>query len=222
MVGGNISQAFDVAFGNMTLLGLLAALSTLLLGYIQCELIERRVSTDFSLRKLETTELDRALLLFRKASDRVREIHLESAQLAAAERRDRRRRRIELREKFTSELQDLGDYTRDLRSTIARIRSRPLHRYRSWEHVISLQAAFRRSIDAYFLIVLMLSAFYLLSQGTTRAGSVKDAIDAFTQWTPFNSALNAGWLLIGAVVGVLPVFYFRHRSKLRKLHALQI
>jgi hypothetical protein len=222
MGGGAINDALGFAFGNMTLLALLAAASALLFGYIRCELLERSISTDFSLRKLESLELARALLLYRKASDRLRQIWLEKAQLGGSEWRGRRRRRIEFREKYASELQDLDNFTRDLRSTIASISCRPLHRYRSWAQVISLQVAFRRSIDAYFLVATMLSAFFLLSRSATRAHGLKDAIDSFTQWKPFDGAPTASWLLIGTAVGVLPIVYVRHRRKLRKVHAQQI
>ena len=222
MVGAEINETLDLAFGNTTLLALLAALSTLLLGYLQCELAGRRLSTDFSLRKLESMELARALLLYRKATDRLREIYLESTKLDGANRKERRRRRTEFRETHTSEFQDLSDYTRDLRSTINRIRRRPLHRYQCWAQVISLQVAFRRSIDAYFLFAVTLSALFLRSQGETRARSLQDAIDAFTQWKPFDGALNASGLLIVAAIGVLPICYFRHRLRLHKQHAVQV
>jgi hypothetical protein len=222
MIGGDTNEAVRLALGNITLLALLAALSTLLLGYFQCAFLERRASTDFSLRKLETVELVRALLLYRMACDRLREIYLESAKLSGGVRRERRRRKIEFREKFASELQDLGDYTKDLRSAIVRIRSRPLHRFTSWARFMSLEVAFRRSIDAYFLIAISLSALFLLSQGAAGGRSVTEAIDTFTHWRPFDGGLTAGWLLIGTVVGVLPIAYFRHRSKLRRLHAEQV
>lgn len=222
MVGAEINEALGLAFDNVTLLALLVALSTLLLGYIQCELAGRRLSTDFSLRKLESMELARSLLLYRKASDRLREIYLESTRLDGADRRDRRRRRIEFRERHASEFQDLSDYARDLRSTIIRIRGRPLQRYKSWAQVMSLQVGFRRSINAYFLTAVTLSVLFSRSQGEAHARSVKDAIDAFTQWKLFDGALNASGLLIVAAIGVLPIFYLRHRLKLRKLHAVQI
>jgi hypothetical protein len=222
MVGGTINEAIGLAFGNVTLLASLAAVSTLLLGYIRCELLERRLSTDFSLRKLESLELARALLLYRKASVRLQEIRLERARLGGSEWRGRRRRRIEFREKYASELQDLADFTKDLRSTIVRIGRRPLQRYRSWAQIMSLQVAFRRSIDAYFLTTTMLSAFFFMSQGARPDRSLKDVIDTFTQWKPFNGAPAASWLLIGTAIAVLPIAYVQHRLKLRKRHAGQI
>jgi hypothetical protein len=222
MLGGAINDALGLAFGNVTLLALLAAVSILLFGYIRYELLERSIATDFSLRKLESLELARALLLYRKASDRLRQIWLEKARSSGSEWRGRRRRRIEFREKYASELQDLDNFIRDLRSTIVAISCRPLHRYRSWAQVISLQVAFRRSVDAYFLVAAMLSALFFLSQGATRARGLKDAIDSFTQWRPFDGALSASWLLIGTSVGVLPIVYVRNRLKLRKMHAQQI
>src|SRR6266404_1699819 len=128
MSGGDITAAFSLASGNAGVLALLVVLSSLFAGCIQYNMSARRIRPDFSLRKLESIELTRAMLLYEKASGRLKEIYHENEQAGAAWLA--RLRRSKLRQKFGGELEDLETYADDLRAMIVRLRLRPIQRYK--------------------------------------------------------------------------------------------
>src|ERR1043166_9151573 len=127
MFSGVLSTAFADFPGNAMLIALLVLPLTLAMGFARACFLARRSQPDFSLRKLESFELERAVILLQKV---VRRIEGIAGTVDAGAHRSKRSRQKSLRQIFGHELEDLETYARDLRSTIITIRSGPLQVYR--------------------------------------------------------------------------------------------
>ena len=130
------SEAF-ILFANAAVFAGLLVLPGIVAGYVLCKVRVRQTCTDFSLGKLESVELDRAVLLYQWARERQKEIQHQCAQVSGTfvARYHQRRR---LRRTFADERCQLGAYAVHLRSTIIRLRRAPICRLRSWMRVRSL------------------------------------------------------------------------------------
>src|ERR1700733_8772867 len=82
-VGGELA----VALINALLLSLWAVLPGLGAGYVRQSLAIRRIRPEFSLRKSEASELDRAVVLYQTACARIEEIQEQAERPAALWRR---------------------------------------------------------------------------------------------------------------------------------------
>src|SRR5258708_19813823 len=109
MIGGLFGEAISFALSDAALLALAAALPTLLVLYLRCSLEARKLGPDLSLGKLETIELQRAVLLYEKALRRRAEIDRQRAPLGPP-LRAWLRPRIEFRKKSPPNLHDLDRY----------------------------------------------------------------------------------------------------------------
>ena len=78
MVEPGSSEEFTLALVNAVLLALWPVLPGLLLGYVRQSLAARHVRPEFSLRKSEALELDRAARLYGKICDRLKIIKNQS------------------------------------------------------------------------------------------------------------------------------------------------
>ncbi|HEX2216904.1 MAG TPA: hypothetical protein VHG27_09490, partial [Xanthobacteraceae bacterium] len=109
-----------------------AVVPLLLVGYIRQSIAARRIQPELSLRKLESIELDRAVLLYEKVCNRLKDFdqQLEHAK-ANASWWARHRRRAQIRRQYGDELADLEAYAHHLRSTIIRLRRRPIRRFKA-------------------------------------------------------------------------------------------
>ena len=74
MIEEGIGQELSVALVNVVLLALWPVLPGLLFSYIRQSLVALRVRPEFSLRKSEAIELDRAMLMYEKVCHRLEEI----------------------------------------------------------------------------------------------------------------------------------------------------
>jgi DnaJ domain len=152
-------QAFSAAAAYAALLALWAALPVLLLGYTRRSLSIRRLRANFSLRKTESTELDRAVLHYDKVRRRIEEIHNQSAGPRSLWRT------IfgyypDFDENQADELEDLRAHAHHLRATIVRLRRQPLQRLRSWVHVLSSHFALGGALATYIVgLGLLIVAF---------------------------------------------------------------
>jgi DnaJ-like protein len=226
------SEALWMALSNATLLASAATIASMLVAYILCIISARKMVANFSLRKLESVELDRAVLLYEKVFDRLQEIYCEGEH-AEASLLARYKHRKKVSRKFAEELADLQAYASHIRSTIIRLRCRPIQRFKSWLHINSSRFALSRSLASCFLVLAMLIARsylfeqhilfeqrYLLQQVSAEA--MDSVFEGFLAWQPFvDRMLSANPIGAGFIAVVTPVFYFYRRLKLRREHARQ-
>jgi hypothetical protein len=156
-----INEALWMALSNAALLASVVTIASMLVVYILCIISARKMRANFYLRKLESLELNRAVLLYEKAFDRLQEIYCEGGH-AEASFLARYKHRKTVRRKFAEELEDLEAYAAHIRSTIIRLRCRPIQRFKSWLHINSSRFALSRSLASCFLVLAMLTARFCL------------------------------------------------------------
>ncbi len=207
----------SVALINACVLALSAVLPVLLLGYIQQFLAVRRIRPEFSLRKSETTELDRAISLYEKACDRLKEIS-EQGERPNAFWRALFGLRVDLHERHADELQDVEAHAQHLRTTIARLKRRPLQRLRSWVHVVSLRFALGGALAVHITgLALLIVGFDSLWADELTTSATNPLV-----WYPFDEHLfyaNAAAAAFAAVLA--PAFYILRRRHLRQEYVLE-
>jgi len=139
---------FSPALVNSVLLAAQPALPLLLLACFRQLLRARHMRPEFSLRKPEAAELERAVRLYNRACLRLDEIEESGRQLNS-----RWRAFFPLQSDFdrdaVDEREDLNAHVLHLRATIIRLRRVPLRRLRSWAHAISMRFALFRALAGY-------------------------------------------------------------------------
>jgi hypothetical protein len=222
MLGELFSEALSFAPGSAALGALVAVLPGLLLLYVHCSVESATRRRDHSLGKLETIELDRALLLYSKVARRREEIdrHRHGAQ---AGWRARWRSRAAFRKTFGAELEELRCYARDLRATIARLRGRPIRRLKFWIHLISARFALGGAIacNALALALLVACSYDAGPLAFAPAGDV--SFETFLLWqAPAGRLLLANWMAVSFGAAAMPLFYVARRVQLHARHGDQI
>jgi hypothetical protein len=189
------SEAF-VLFANAVVFAGLLVLPGIAAGYVLCKLRVRQACTDFSLGKLESVELDRAVLLYQGARERQEEIQRQCAQVSGTlVARYRQRRR--LHRTFAEERWQLGAYAAHLRSTIIRLRRAPIGRLRSWMQVRSLYSTLGGGLVVYAAAWIALIAVY---QPYHPWRNVADDLNDLLLWEPVDFHVLVGNLLASAMV----------------------
>jgi DnaJ domain len=223
-----ISEAVSIALSNAAQLASGVTLASMLVAYIICNISVRKMGTDFSLKRLESFELERAVLLYEKVFHRVQEIRREGEQ-AQAGLLARYKHRKKVRRKFAEELADLDAYAAHLRSSVIRLRCRPIQRFKSWLHINSSCSALSRSLALCFLVPAVLAAlsYFFGQHGLFEQQALAEELDAafagFLAWQPVHDRM-----LYAATIGVVflpvvtPIFYFNRRAKLRLQHGQQL
>ena len=166
---------------------------------LQCRGPKRR--RDHSLGRLETIELERAVLLYRKATRRREEIYLERKDVGTGWRA-RWRNRAKFRKTFGAELEELRCRARDLRATIARLRGRPIRRFKFWVHLTSAKFALGCSLGCNGLLLALLIACAYYAEPLVWAPAGDASFDTFVLWqAPEGRMLLANWMAVsfGAV-----------------------
>jgi len=216
MFGTIVSDPYAVAF-NAMLLGLWAVSPVLIIGLARQMISARRVRAEFSLRNLETIELDRAILLYEKASSCLKEIARRGDDTDAS-LWARYRLRAQAKRQYGSERKDLEAYAQHLRMTIIRLRQLPIERLRSFIHIRSARFAFGLSLALYAVIMAVLVAIFYFDD-LTWAEEIKAYVDALLLWTPLDERLlYANWIAAVLAVVAVPVFYLVRRARLRIDH----
>jgi len=175
-----------------------------------------------SLRKFESIELHRTVLLYEKASKRIKDIYRECGRDSRAWRardpgRDRARRQ------FGEELEDLESYARELRSSIVRLRSRPFKRYKDWAHLVSARFAIGRSFVFYAFILMLLLAALCYFEPILWAPGLGAGFKTFVLWQAVKERMLLGnWMAVNFVVVAVPLLYLVRRATLYREHKLQI
>jgi DnaJ-domain-containing protein 1 len=222
MVGGLLSEVLAFAPDSATLIALSVVLPVLFLLYSHYSVGARRCRSDFSLSKLEAIELQRAVLLYGKVARRRQEIDRERRPVEPGWRA-RWRSRAKFRKKYGQELQELDIYARDLRSTILRLRRRPIRHCKTWIHVVSARFAVVGSLACYSLALAALVVFchYAEPPLWTLGMSVKS--DTFLLWQALEGRLLLlNWMAASLVAVAIPVFYVVRRSECYKQHEPEV
>src|SRR6202035_1376962 len=212
--GGELAAALV----NAIVLALWAALPALVLGYIRQAQAARRIRPEFSLRKSEISELDRAIALYDQICRRLDTIEQQAeapqhfwralfdrtGDVPDAEERD-----------------DLQAHAQHLRGTIARLKRRPLQRLHTWVHAAAAQSALAGAIAAYGVaLVLAIAA----SQTPGQAAWADEMIARpALVWYPLDARVfYANAVAASCAAAVAALFYLLRRARLRRDWAFEI
>lgn len=219
MLGAAIIETYPVAAVNAALFALALVLPALVVGYARQA--TRRVSADFSLRRLEAFELDRAEAQYRKVCQRVSEID-KLAKGGTGPLWKRLRHHAEVKQQYRIELEDLRTSARHLRASIVLFRRRPIQRLRAWVHVISSRFAFGSSLASYLTILVPATVFIYFSEQPLWARELANTLETAILWKPFDERLLYVNAITSALVLVLmPFLYATRRVKLYSDHRVQ-
>src|ERR1700731_3543613 len=217
-----VNEAFVAALSDA---GVLAPLALVLIStgcFLRYKISASKISHTFQLRSLESVELDRSMLLYKKVHDRRSEIH-KLAEEVDGDLLARYRRRKIIRRKYAEELDDIEAYGNHLRSTIVRLRRKPIQRLRCWLHVCSAQLAFGRSLTAYAVIsCLGLIELYCLQQ-LLLVDESEISFALFSRWEEIRAPmLYANWLAAGLMLATLPAVYLYRRVEFSREYRMQL
>jgi hypothetical protein len=205
---------------NAVLLALWVALPGLILGYVRQARTARRIRPQFSLRKSEASELDRAVRLYDQVCRR-----LEASD-----------REVETPQRFwralfdrpddvpdAEERDDLQAHAQHLRGTIARLKRRPLQRLHSWVHAASARSALAGAIAAYGIAL----ALAVAAPQTPGQAAWADELNAGARhaiaWYPLDARLfYANAVAAGLAIAAASLFYLLRRARLRRDFELEI
>ena len=222
MVGGLFSEVMAFAPDSTTLGALSGVLPFLLFSFVYYSLEARRCRPDFALSNLEAIELRRAVLLYAKVADRRKEIDLQRAPGEPgwyARRCSRARFRLE----FGKELEELESYARDLRSTILRLRRRPIRRCKGWIHVVSAKFAMAGAIACYALALTGLLAFCYYAEPRLWWLGAGIKFDTFLLLQAMEGPLLlANWIAASLAALAIPMLYVVRRVTSYKQHEPEV
>jgi DnaJ domain len=215
--GGDLSAAAVNAF----LLALWVVLPALLLSYLRQSVPTRRLRPDFTLRKSETGELNRALSLYGDVRARLEKIHdgpelskssWWSAVSPPSDNPD-----------SNDEFEDLKAHSQHLRVMISRLRNQPLLRLRSWVHSKAAQFALGHAVAVYGVsfVLLLLLAFHIADQPVWAEDLNSHASDVLV-WYPFDPRLfYANAIATGFTMFAMPILYWVRRFHLGRDHSVE-
>lgn len=183
MVEPGSSGEFSLALVNAVLLALWPVLPALLLGYVRQALAARHVRPQFSLRKSELLELDRAVRMYEQVCHRLARVEPRSGR-ANGLWRSLFHPRAPIDQ--DGDREDLLAHAQLLRETIVRLKCRPLQRLTSWVRLISSKSALGRGVAAYVVgFALVLGVFHGPEQSAWADELTTGASNALT-WYPFD------------------------------------
>jgi hypothetical protein len=221
MVEVSGGEEFSAALVNALLLALWVALPALLLSYLRQSVLARRLRPDFTLRKSEASELNRALSVHEGVRRRLDEMHdgpelSNSLWWTALSRQSEALYQGE-------EFEDLEAHAQHLRAMISRLRRQPLLRLRSWIHGKSAQFALGHAVAVYIVsfVLLLLLAFHIADQPAWARELHARASDAFV-WYPFDPRLfYANGIATGFTAIAMPILYWVRRLDLGREHSVE-
>jgi len=214
--GGELAAALV----NAIVLALWAALPALVLGYIRQAQAARRIRPEFSLRKSEISELDRAIALYDQICRRLETIEqqAEAPQHFWRALFDRTGDAPDGEER-----DDLQAHAQHLRGTIARLKRRPLQRLHSWVHAASAQSALAAAIAAYGLALALVIAASQASGQVAWADELNAGARHVVAWYPLDARLfYANAIAAGVAIAAAALFYLLRRARLRRDYDLDI
>ncbi len=218
MLALGVGEDFSVAVLNAGILALWAVLPGLLFGFTRQLLVARRIRPEFSLRKSEVLELDRAVPLYQRACYRLQELSDQSAG-AGGLWSDLLGRRADIWRRHVDELEDLYAHAHHLRATITRLKRRPLERLRSWVHIVSSQFALGGAIAAHIVgLALLIFLFHVIWMDELTSRETNPLV-----WYPLDARLfYANAIAAGFAAVVAPVFYVVRWASLRQEYWVEL
>jgi hypothetical protein len=210
-----------IAFVNAILLALWVVLPGLLIGYFRQTMAVRCIHPEFSLRRFEMVELDRAVLLFKQVGCRLKEINHEG-EVPDGFLHTFLGRWIDIRQRYNDELEDFIAHAQHLRATIVQLRHRPLQRLRSWVHSVSLRFALGHAIAAHVVVLALLIAVFHVSGQQAWAEGITTGVRNTLVWYPLDERIfYANAIATGFAAMALPVFYLVRQFGLRREYRLE-
>lgn len=210
---------FSLALVNVVSLALWTVLPALLLAFGLQSFAVQLTRPDFSLRRSEAAELNRALLLYEKVCGRLKEI---AGRAPYGFWRALFARRLDADPQRADEHEDLTAHARHLRATIVRLRRLPLQRLTTWVHIVSSRFALGHvllvHIEAFALLIL---ALYFHGQPAWARGLMAAAPSPLV-WYPFDQRIfQANAAAAGFAALLAPLFYLLRRRRLRREYGLE-
>jgi DnaJ domain len=215
--GGDLSAAVVNAF----LLALWVVLPALLLSYLRQAVLTRRLRPDFTLRKSETGELNRALSIYGDVRARLEEIH-DRPELSKSAWWSAVRSQSDAPDS-NEEIEDLKAHAQHLRTMISRLRNQPLLRLRSWVHSKAAQFALGHAVAVYAVsfVLLLLLAFHIADQPVW-AQDLNSRTNDVLVWYPFDPRLfYANGIATGFTVIAMPILYWIRHLDLGREHSVE-
>jgi len=218
MVEPGSSQELSLALVNAVLLALWPVLPGLLLAYARQALAVRHTRPDFSLRKSEALELDRAVRLYEGVRSRNKMLDNLS----------------ERSQGFwcgllcrpagvdcgNEEVGDLQAHAQLLRETIVRLKCRPLQRLRSWLHLNSSKSALGRGLAAHVVGFALLLVILHGPDQPAWADEVATGARNMLAWYPFGARFfYANAVATSFAAAAVPLFYLARWIGLRREYA---
>jgi hypothetical protein len=210
-----ISEACSIALSYAALLVSVMTMTSMLAAYILCSISARKMGSNVSLKRLESFELDRVVLLYERVFDRMQEIYREGEPVQAGLlARYKHRKRV--RWKFAEELGDLEAYAVHLRSSIIGLRCKPIQRFKSWLHINSSRFALSHSLATCLPIIGILAVCSYFFERHVVVEEMDAAFAGFLAWQPIHDRMvYANSIGAGFLPGIVPIYYFYRRAKLR-------
>ena len=221
MLGAALSELVSGSPIDAVLFASWIIMPALCVGCVRQIVAARRIPVDFSLRRLESIELDRATLLYERVCKNLQEID-RLAEDFKGSLHNRYRHRAEIRRQYGKELEDLTSYAHHLRTMIIRIRRRPLQRFRAWAHTVSSRAAFSYALAVYVVILALLFAPVYFSELQAWTEELTTNFETLLWKSVHELLLYANGIASGLAAGVTPVFYFGRRTGLHIEQRAQI
>lgn len=214
MVELGSSQEVSLALVNAILLALWPVLPGLLLGYARKALALRQTRPEFSLRRSEGLELDRAVRLYEDVRNRLKTLENEGERSKSLWEGLLRQGGIE---RDSDEVDDLHAHAQFLRETIVRLKRRPLQRLRSWMHLISSKSALGRGLAAHVVGFALLLVIFRGPEQPAWADEVTTGARTVLAWYPFDARFfYANAVATGFAAAAVPLFYLARWIGLRR------
>ncbi len=197
------ADSFSTVLTNAASLASWPVPPLLLLCYVCQSIRAQRIRSEFSLRRFESIELERATQLHNKLSQRITELKDHGKRPFSW--RSILLREADISEQQVAELDDLEAYAQHLKITIVRLSRQPLQRLRSWLHIKSSKFAIREAIQSYLAIfaLLLIIAFHPFDQSLAADG-LKSVLNNQLVWHPLDELFVYGNALI-SMLAVLAV-----------------
>src|SRR5580704_3875134 len=219
MWGEPAEQSLFFGPEDTALMALLVVPPGLLACYVCYRLVTRQLRPSGSLGPLESIELERSLLLYAMASKRIAADHDRKRNAARRWRAGARRDSSRPGE----DAEDLTIYMHDLRSTIVRLRSRPIKRFKRWMHAVSVQSALGRALACYLAVMALVIAWFCCLQPILWTGGIDPGFKAYVLWQAVKGRLLlANWLAANVAAVAIPMLYAARRVALSRAHRTQI
>jgi hypothetical protein len=190
----------------------------LLLTYLRKSAKVRRTQPEFSLRKSEAAEWNRAIALYDRVRSQIDEIDSRSTRPTLLHRllSGCSAHHSEQDDEALADLQALAAH---LRTALVRLNRQPLDRLRSWIHLLSARFAVGYAVGAYLVGFSLLMATAELSRRWLDA-SASNAITLLL-WCPLGPRVSANVISIAFAALAGPIVYVVRRLHLHTIYRVE-